>query len=103
MGEFSRQTLLNNVEKFCTISIILTAFDRKGHGKVLYASNGRENQTISRRFLYRVMVIFLSTAMRSESGGCVLNSPENTCPALSGATMNNDAVVGETFMGILAL
>src|SRR5579863_9828922 len=52
---------------------------------------------------YRVMVMLRRTAIRSESGGCVLNSPENTCPALNGATMNNEAVAGGTSMGIRLL
>ena len=41
--------------------------------------------------------------MRSESGGCVLNKPENTWPAVSGATMNSDAVAGGTSIGIRLL
>ena len=33
------------------------------------------------RLSYRVMVMLRSTAIRSESGGCVLNNPENIWPA----------------------
>jgi hypothetical protein len=43
------------------------------------------------------------TAIRSERGGCVLKRPENTWPALKGATMNKEAVAGGTSMGIRLL
>ena len=52
---------------------------------------------------YLVTVMPRRTAIRSESGGCVLNNPENTWPALRGATMKSDAVVGDTSMGIRLL
>jgi hypothetical protein len=49
------------------------------------------------------MVMLRRTAIRSESGGCVLNNPENIWPALNGATMNSEAVAGDTSMGIRLL
>src|ERR1700730_9551036 len=52
---------------------------------------------------YLVTVMLRRTAIRSASGGCVLNRPVNTCPALNGATMNREAVAGETSIGILLL
>ena len=78
------------------------------HSYRLRYGQGREGSSLPlmdrcAKVTYRVIVILRSTAIRSERGGCVLKSPENTCPALRGATMNSDAVVGETFMGILAL
>jgi hypothetical protein len=54
-------------------------------------------------FLYRVMVMFFSAAIRSASGGCVLKSPESVCPIESGATIIRAEVVGEIFMGICLL
>src|ERR1700722_6070801 len=51
----------------------------------------------------RVIVMFRSTAIRSERGGWVLNIPERTCPAVKGATINREAVAGETSIGIRAL
>ena len=51
----------------------------------------------------RVIVIFRNSAIRSESGGCVLKSPENNCPADSGCTIINAEVEGGTFIGIFLL
>src|SRR5580692_1876202 len=51
--------------------------------------------TGSSKLLYRVTVILRRTAIRSARGGWVLNIPENTWPAVKGATMNNEAVVGK--------
>lgn len=52
---------------------------------------------------YRVIVILRSAAMRSASGGCVLNRRENICPAESGATMQSADVDGEMFIGMRLL
>ena len=41
--------------------------------------------------------------MRSASGGCVLNRPESTWPAVSGATMQSAEVEGEISIGIRLL
>jgi len=49
---------------------------------------------------YRVMVRFRSAAIRSARGGCVLKSPENSCRGLRGATMNREAVLGGTSIGM---
>jgi hypothetical protein len=51
----------------------------------------------------RVIVIFRNSAIRSESGGCVLNKPENNCPADNGCTMHNAEVDCGISMGIFLL
>lgn len=51
----------------------------------------------------RLKTIFLSAAIRSDSGGCVLNNPVKIWPALRGATMKSEAVAGGTFIGIRLL
>jgi hypothetical protein len=66
---------------------------------------GETHSSLTRcsELVYRVTVMLRRTAIRSEIGGCVLNKPENTWPALKGATMNKEAVAGETSMGIRLL
>ena len=49
----------------------------------------------------RVIVMLRNTAMRSESGGCVLNKLEKSSRAVSGCTMQSAEVDGEISMGIL--
>src|SRR5712692_3856107 len=52
---------------------------------------------------HRVIIMLRSAAMRSGSGGWVLNMPVKTWPAESGATMKSEDVAGETFIGIFLL
>src|SRR5271155_6285471 len=51
----------------------------------------------------RVIVIFRNSAIRSDSGGCVLNNPENNVPAESGCTIIKAEVEGGKFIGIFLL
>ncbi len=52
---------------------------------------------------YRTMVICRRAAIRSLSGGCVLNMPEKIWPGLSGLTMYSEEFAGETSMGMRLL
>jgi len=47
--------------------------------------------------------MFRNSAIRSESGGCVLNNPENNCPAVNGCTIISAEVDGEISIGIFLL
>jgi len=52
---------------------------------------------------YRVTVILRNSAMRSASGGWVLNKPERIWRGENGATMQSAAVVEGISMGIFLL